>query len=283
MPIRRRNALAMKSHTGTTRLLGILVTALACQSLGCAKAKVRDVEQRDDGGTGDVGPAAGKDTANPNGKNDGPASDALTNPCDPFTNSGCSGDQKCTALQSGKSLSLGCGSKDKRAVGESCTGSPTGDDCGDQLVCFKLDADPTYTCHRICPTSGTANACPGTDTCSLVIPGLTNLAFCQAAVSCLPLEQTGCPSDQACYYGTKGAVCAPIGSKQPGDACAHANDCVKGSDCITIGATSICSSFCSIESGGTPSCSGASTGGTICAAFGGTSDEANLGSCRQQP
>jgi len=280
MPIRGRNPLSMKSHAGMTRLLGILITALGCHASGCAKATVGDVGQDKDAGTADAGPQGdGKDDANPNAKKDG-ASDAPNTPCDPFTNSGCPSDQKCTAFQSGNSLSLGCGSKDSKVEGDDCTGSPTGDDCGDQLACFKLDADPTSTCHRICPTSGTANACLGTETCNPGNVGLGGLSFCVAP--CLPLEQTGCPQGQACYYGTKGAGCAPIGSKQPGDTCAHANDCVKGSDCITLGSTFICSSFCSTASGGTPSCSGASTGGTICAPLGGTSDEANLGSCLQQ-
>jgi len=288
MPIRRRNALSMKSHAGTTPLLGILVTALVCQALGCAKATVGNVGQNDDAGTGDASQADGKDASSPtdkNGKNDGPASDALYDPCNPFTNAGCSSDQKCAALQSGSALGLACASKGDKSVGDNCnpamTGAAqTGDDCGDQLACFKLTSDLAYTCHRICPTSGTANACPGTDTCSLVVPGLTNLAFCRATTSCLPLEQTGCPSDQSCYYGTTGAVCAPTGSKHPGDACVNANDCVTGSTCLTVGGVGTCLSFCSTASGGTPSCSGSSTGGNTCSGLGGGSDEANLGSCR---
>jgi hypothetical protein len=285
MPIRRWNALSVKSDTGATRFLSILVAALGCQSLGCASANVNQEAPKADAGTGDS--AAGGD-GKATSKNDGPAGDVVYGACDPFTNSGCPSDQKCIALQSGSALGLGCGSKGSKGEGDACTpvmtaSSQTGDDCGSQLACFKLTSDPGYTCHRICPTSGSASACPGSETCSLVVPGLTNLAFCQASTTCQPLEQTGCPSDQACYFGTKGAVCAPTGSNQPGDTCANANDCTKGSTCLVVGSTGICSSFCSTASGGMPSCSGSSTGGTICSVLGSSSDEPNLGSCRVQP
>ena len=180
--------------------------------------------------------------------------------CDPFSNLGCSSDQKCIALQSGNALGLGCGSKGSQSEGDTCTpvmtgGAQTGDDCGDQLACFKLNTASAYTCHRICPTAGKANACPGSETCSLVVSGLNGLAFCQPTTSCQPLEQTGCPSDQACYYGTKGAICAGIGPAQPGETCVNANDCAKGSTCLTVGSTGTCSSFCSTADGGTPGCS----------------------------
>jgi hypothetical protein len=267
-------------------VLSLLVAALGFQSSGCASANVSQEPPGPDSGTADSAPGAGgKDSSSP--KNDGPATDALSGACDPFTNSGCSNGDKCIALQSGSALGMGCGSKGTKAVGDTCTpvmtgGSQTGDDCGNQLACFKLASDASSSCHRICSTTGTANACPGTDTCSLVVPGLTNLAFCQASTSCLPLEQTGCPSGQACYFGTKGAVCAPEGSKQPGDACANANDCSKGSTCLVVGSAGICSSYCSTASDGTPSCSGSGTGGTICSVLGSSSDEPNLGSCRVQ-
>ena len=285
MPIRQWNAPSVKCSTGATRLLSILVAALGCQSLGCASANVNQEAPKADAGTAESAPGTdGKTTS----KNDGPAGDVVYGSCDPFTNSGCSSGDKCIALQSGSALGLGCGSKGGQGEGQTCTpvmtgGSQTGDDCGNQLACFKLATETAASCHRICPTIGTANACPGTDTCSLVVPGLTNLAFCQKSTTCQPLEQTGCPSDQACYFGTKGAVCAPAGTKQPSDTCASANDCTKGSTCLVVGSTGICSSFCSTANGETSSCSGASTGGTLCQALGGSTDEANLGSCRVQP
>ena len=285
MPIRRRNALAMKSHAGTTRLLGILVTALGCQALGCAKATVGDVGQHDDGGTEDAGSAAGKDTANPSGKNDGATSDALTNPCNPFTNAGCSGDRKCTALRNGASLGLGCGGKGDKSEGDSCTpvpatGPQTGDDCGEGLACFSVGTETSATCRRICPISGTANACPGTETCSVKVGAFadsTGLAFCHGNIACLPLEQTGCPSDQSCYYADKvGAICAltPNSPVQPGGTCASANECIRGSTCLTVGGVGTCFSFCSTsDSGSCPS-------GMTCSPLNGASDEPDLGTCR---
>jgi hypothetical protein len=286
MPSHRRNVPSVRTDTGMTRSTVTLLAALGCWFLGCASANVNQEAPTADAGTGDGAPGAdGKNTS----KNDGPAGDGVYGSCDPFTNSGCSSDQKCIALQSGTALGLGCGSKGSKGEGDTCGpimtgGSQTGDDCGSQLACFKLATDSSYTCHRICATSGT-DTCPGTETCSLNVGGLNGLKFCQPIVTCQPLEQTGCPSNQACYFGTKGAVCAPTtGNKQPGDACTSANDCVKGSNCLVVG-TGICSSFCSTADGGAPTCSGASTGGTLCIALnsGTGTDENNLGSCRVQP
>ncbi len=280
MPCHPRSADTVKVHADPKRLLLILI-GVGLQVLGCASAKVGDPGTRADSGTGDTGsPTEGKDSSS--GKNDGAMSDVLYGACDPFTNSGCSGGQKCAAFQNGNELNLSCGSKGSKAEGEPCTPTATGDDCGDQLACFEVNLDPAYTCHRICPIGGEASTCPGTETCSVKVNGFsdpTGLAFCQPSISCQPLEQTGCPSDQACYYGTKGAICARTGTAQPSGTCVNANDCVQGSTCLTVGGTGTCSSFCSTADGGAPSCSGASTGGTICSALAG---EVNLGSCRVQ-
>jgi len=285
MPIHRSNAPATKADAGTMNLLCIVATVLGCQVLGCASAKV-GVGPGPDGGTSDTGSVAnGKDTSGPNGKNDGATS---YGPCDPFSNAGCTSGEKCSTLRNDQTLAVGCGSKGSKSEGDLCTpiptsGPQTGDDCGDGLACFSV-LGQSPVCHRICATGGNTDTCPGTETCSLDVGGLAGLEFCQATTPCQPLEQTGCPSsDQACYYGTKGAVCAGAGSVQPGGTCVNANDCARGSTCLTVGATGFCSSFCSTASGGTPSCSGANTGGTLCSVLGGPSDEANLGSCRQQP
>ena len=170
-----------------------------------------------------------------------------------------------------------------KGEGDSCSPSATGDDCGELLACIRVNPDPNYTCQRICPLSGTANACPGTETCATQVKDFstsTGLAFCRATTSCLPIEQTGCPANQACYYADKvGEICAPVPSQpvQPGSACVHANDCAKGSTCLTLGSTGTCFSFCSTAD------SGACPSGMTCSALGGSSDEANLGACRQQP
>ena len=263
----------------------LLFAGLGLQAGACAKATVGDVRTHDAAVESATAPADGKDGSpnDKNGKNDGPAADAPYGPCDPFTNSGCNGGEKCTALQSGSSLTLGCGNKGSGSEGDSCTpvstgGSQTGDDCGDGLACFALTGEAMATCRRICPTSGTANACPAGAVCNLIVPGLTGLAFCRAATTCLPLEQTGCPSDYACYFDSTGAHCALKGATQPGNSCIYANDCMPGSTCLIVG-TGTCSSFCSI-SGGSPACSGPSTGGNTCAALAGSPAGANFGSCR---
>lgn len=285
MPIRGWNGLSLKGPAFSMRWLCVLAGALTWQVIGCASAKVGNQDPTRDAGSDASSSAGGKDGSNST-RNDG-SGDVVYGSCDPFSNSGCSSDKKCIALQSGNALGLGCGSKGAKAEGDTCTpemsgGDQTGDDCGSQLACFKLATDSSYTCHRICPTNGGASACPGTDTCSLVVPGLTGLAFCQKSTTCLPLEQTGCPDGQACYFGDKGAVCAPTGTSPPGGSCNRANDCAKGSTCLIL-PPGVCSSFCSTASGAATTCTGSSTGGNLCSPLSGDSVEPNLGACRQQP
>ena len=291
MPIRFWNGRSPRFAPFATRSLRIFAATLVWHVLGCASAKVSNQEPNNDGSSDANGSGSDKDGST-SVKNDGPAGDVVYGSCDPFTNAGCSITQKCTALRTGSTLALGCGSKGDKSQGAACAPVPnetsqTGDDCGTGLACFAV-AGESATCHRLCSNSGTANACPGTDTCSIKVgtfSSSTGLAFCQASTTCLPLEQTGCSTGQACYYGQKGAVCAPVPAVpvQPGDTCTNANDCAPGSTCLIIGSSGICSSFCSTASNGSPGCSGAAMGGTICAALGGGTDEPNLGTCRQQP
>ena len=283
MPIRRWNAPSPRIDAGMTRLLRILVAALACQVWGCASASVNNIGPTDSGAGDTVPQADGKNATDSTVKNDSATSDTFSGVCDPFTNSGCASDKKCTALQNNdNSLSLGCGDKEgTKAEGESCnqtapSGMQTGDDCDDGLACFAVNAEST--CHRICPTSGSAHACPSSSICSLYISHLyeQGLAFCQPP--CKPLDQTGCQSGEACYSINIGDVCYSAGSKKPGDTCSisNPNDCMSGSTCITSGSTGVCSSYCSMAAGGTPSCSG----GLTCNKLPGTLSEPNAGYCK---
>ncbi len=283
MRIRRSSVPSPRSDADAKRLLRVWVAVLGCQVFACASAKIGDIGQPTDGGTGD---AEASDSASPNDKNakhDGPNADSdVTGNCDPFSNAGCDSGMKCTALQQGDgTLALGCDATGSKSEGDDCTqtasgGSQTGDDCGDGLACFGAPA----TCHRMCAASGTANGCPGSEICASTAPGLTTVAFCLAVTTCQALEQTGCPSGQACYFSQTGALCAQEGSKSPGDSCTVLNDCAKGSTCLLSGvSTGACSSFCSTASDGTPSCSSSGTGGGTCASLG-SSAEPDLGSCR---
>ena len=266
------------------------VLALAVSAfVGCANAKVGDIGGRD-AAASDTADAASTTTPDLTGAtSQDDAGQIVYSPCNPFDNTGCSSGQKCSALRSGSSLSLGCGSKGNKSEGDSCTPVPTtdaqtGDDCGDGLGCFNSKYDDKTICRRICPFPGT-EICPSGESCALTVPGLSGLRFCVASTSptpttCLPLEQTGCTADQACYSTPDGALCYKAGAAQPGATCHAANDCTPGSTCVTINGSSTCHSFCSTASGGTPSCSGTSTSGTFCAALTGASDETNLGFCR---
>ena len=287
MPIGRWNPATASPNASTATLVLTLAVSVI---LGCANAKVGNIGGRDAAAsdTADAASTGSPDLTGATSQDD--AGQIIYSPCDPFDNTGCSSGQKCSALRQGSSLSLGCGSKGTKSEGDACTPVPTadaqtGDDCGDGLGCFSTKADNGTICRRICPFPG-ANTCPNGGTCSMAVPGLSGLQFCVApspATSCLPLEQTGCSAGQACYATPTGATCYAAGKAQPGETCHAANDCAPGATCVTINGTSACHSFCSTSSGGTPSCSGTSTGGTFCAAWGTGADEANLGFCRTPP
>jgi len=288
MATRGPDASAPGALAGLRALRWVLVSGMTVAAWACASATVGDIGKHPDAGpdaNGAGGNAGSGGSQGGSGGSGGTGGTSTAAACDPFTNSGCASDKKCTALRSGSDLVLGCGSKGSGAEGDSCQpvlsgSSQTGDDCGEGLACFALSGEPSATCRRICPITGSANACPAGSLCNLGVPGLTDFAFCRTATTCLPLEQTGCLSGQSCYFASSGAQCAPTGTNAPGAGCNQANDCVGGSTCLVIGASGVCSAFCSTASGGTPSCTGADTGGSTCAALGGSSDEANLGSCR---
>ncbi len=258
--------LALASWAGLSRTW-VVAAGLGMLGLcfGCANAEVRPPETRDDAAVKGTDP----DATSPSDKNQ--ANDGQTTTdnkpggaCDPFSNSGCSSGQKCTALRNGGSLSLGCGSKGDKSEGDVCTPEmpndvQTGDDCGDALACFVFENETQATCRRLCPTSGTAHACPTGSVCSIGLPGLTSYASC--GPSCTPLEQSGCASGQACYLTPAGAFCKTEGSIAVGNDCPGKapNECKGGSTCVTgLSSGNKCLAFCS-TSGGSPSCPGGTT------------------------
>ncbi|MBN2574621.1 MAG: hypothetical protein JXP73_08635 [Deltaproteobacteria bacterium] len=293
MAIRGSHAAAQESGSRIVCLPGLLLAAFGLALAGCASATV--------GNQGGSGGAASGGTSGSGGSTGsggfaggsggaggaGGTSTSSTGMCDPFSDAGCASEKKCTALQqSATSLVLGCGDiEGTKSEGDGCTqtttdGKQTGDDCDRGLACFGAPA----TCHRMCSPGSATNDCPSGQICNLSAPGLTAVRFCQDVTTCLPLEQTGCDEGWACYYASSGALCAPEGDKRPGEDCTNANDCVRGSTCLVVEGKGICSSFCSTEEGGSPSCTGADTGGEICNPLAGGSDiEDHLGSCRQQP
>lgn len=234
---------------------------LLLASLGCANAEVRPPTPPPSGADAGAAKDATPNTDQP-GKDGAPAEALPPDPCDPFTNSGCPSDQKCTALLQGNAMALGCGAKGTKAEGATCSPTTTGDqqtgdDCGDGLACFRLQNETDFTCRRTCPITGTAHACPTGSICSVRVPGLSSYGFC--GPSCKPLEQTGCASGQACYLTSIGATCNNAGSTQAGDSCSQASDCKPGTTCITgLSNGNRCLAFCS-TAGSSPSCSGGST------------------------
>jgi hypothetical protein len=247
-------------------LPGVWLATVGMGLLGCANAEVSSAESMRDASAKDV-LTDGNGGDQKGAKNDGgsPSDNAPAGACVPFTNAGCSSAQKCTALASGSTLSLGCGDKGNKSEGDDCTTAssndqPTGDDCGNGLACLFLEGDDTAKCRRLCPSSGTANACPTGSVCTLKLPGLTGYWFC--GPSCKPLEQSGCAADknEACYLSSVGAKCQthPDSPTKIGGSCSAASECEPGSTCITFSSGNKCQAFCS-TSGGSPGCPGGMT------------------------
>jgi hypothetical protein len=259
----RRSLVSSETPGGRVWLL-----AAGLALAGCANASIdnqtfaKDASAKDgtSDGTGPDDKNDKKDTGQSSPDN-GPAG-----PCDPFTNSGCPSGKKCTALAKGDSLTIGCGDKGNKAEGNDCSPAlsgdeQTGDDCGDGLSCFALKDDPSPTCHRICPISGTAHACPQGSVCRVTLPGISNYASCGS--SCRPLEQSGCADSQACYLTSLGAVCWSLPDKPVaiGGNCTGAtvNECERGSTCVTgLSSGNKCLAFCSTK-GQAPTCSNGTT------------------------
>jgi hypothetical protein len=288
MSLRGSFASMPEPRSGFRRVQLVLAAGLALGALGCASATVGDYGSHADaastgggsgGGTGGSGGKGGSGGAGGAGGGGGTSFGS----CDPLTNSGCGSGQKCTALQSNGQLALGCDAVGSKKEGDTCSqttdnGVQTGDDCASGLACFATQAG-SATCHRMCTPTGTGNVCPSTEICSLAAPGLDTIEFCRATTTCAPLTQTGCTSTQACYFSSTGAICAQEGSGKPGDACANANDCAKGSTCI-VGASAICSSFCSVSGSGGTTCTGTETGGSTCTSLGNAAAGLDVGYCK---
>lgn len=265
----------------TTLGLGFLIFASSCANaeLGQGNTPGHDAALGD--ATADSVAAADKgksDTQSQTSPDNAPAG-----PCDPFSSWGCSSDQKCTALRSGSALVLGCGSKGSKSEGDECApvlegSGQTGDDCGDALACFALSGEKSATCRRICPTSGTDNACTTGSICNLRFSSITSYAFC--VPSCKPLEQSGCADGEACYLTSVGALCGSAGSTKIGDSCSGntPNECAPGATCVTgLASGNQCQAFCSLGDGSPKCSSGTCTKTPVPEAF---MSEPDVGTCR---
>lgn len=79
----------------------------------------------------------------------------------------------------------------------------------------------------------TIGKCPAGQVCLDLLPHLPtpdNLGYC-TGVSCDPLLDTGCATNQACYGGAKPS-CALPGTAIEGQACKQSPDCIRGMICL---------------------------------------------------
>ena len=115
--------------------------------------------------------------------------------------------------------------------------------------------------------------------------------------TCLPFEQTGCPSGQACYYGPRpitqpvplpNVYCAPVGTGAIWSACTTVSDCSAGTTCArrrNLKGTgwrdgTFCLQFC-IYDGTANACPGTTDNYSCDMLSGSGTFEANIGICDQ--
>ena len=135
---------------GSRGLQFVLIAGLGLWAGACASATVGDVGTHDaatnatGGSSGGAGGTGGKGGSGGSGGSGGKSSTS-GGACDPFTNSGCSSGQKCTALQqTNGTLALGCGSVGSKSEGETCTQTASGGPQTDVSTGAILDA-----CERL--------------------------------------------------------------------------------------------------------------------------------------
>jgi len=198
--------------------------------------------------------------------------------CNPLTQAGCAGGDKCTWIMrdgdSGLEGHVGCAPAGHAAPGDACSYSSEGyDTCMRGLVCDAPRAG-TGTCKRICDQQGSEPACDGDHAC-VESPNLFRCAGTRPAVAgvcdpaCDPLADndfdgsgsafarsgSGCGSDSTvgCYgYPSFGApprtawACVP--EHNPGERLHHRTACSVATGCADeneSGATEILRSSCS--------------------------------------
>jgi hypothetical protein len=221
------------------------------------------------GGSGPTGVDAGPD-ANANvdaATGDPDAADLV--PCDPVTQQGCIGTQKCAIVPSpvlGDPPRIGC----VEGVGnvgsmEPCTPATPEqpDDCAPGLSCR---GDVAPLCLEFC-SDYPEDTCSQGEICAFGedFDGdwVADVLFC--AVTCDVLAQDCAGASISCYPTSSGTICAPEGAGgtpvQEGDACAYANSCAEGLGCFQVGASFdfLCFKVCDPCDGCEPSCGPAQT------------------------
>lgn len=163
--------------------------------------------------------------------------------CDPWAQTGCAANQKCTLVDF-QNLVYTCGPAGTNGDQVACTSDAQ---CVAGTVCADFGAG--FKCHSLCNATKT---CPGTASCIGKTSTLTSKdpVLCIPTTSCDLLTQNCSSAAQACYPTQTSTTCAPAGSKTEGQACTAMNQCGKGLVCAGTGT---CYKLCD-PNGGAPTC-----------------------------
>jgi hypothetical protein len=183
--------------------------------------------------------------------------------CNPVTQNGCPGTQRCTYVAVSGGGSTQCVVAGSVSIGGMCTGTSGGtpDDCQAGGFCIN------GTCQPICSTS--PDSCAANSICTQftgVFSDVSGVGLCQP--TCDPWLGTGsCGTGEACYFtaslGT--GQCAGAGTLTENQACMFINHCVPGLACLVPDPVNpggaVCKSYCDAN-GGSGQCGG---GQRVCA------------------
>jgi hypothetical protein len=185
--------------------------------------------------------------------------------CDPVEQTGCEGNEKCSALFNAGANSIVTACVAAGAVGEggACTeivDAATGvDDCAPGYFCLNSK------CTTICNTAG---GCGNQATCTRfngVFDEYASLGVGMCQPLCDVFDQGTCADPgEGCYVslGTELEICIPVepidGTGVQGDDCAFNNNCAIGYGCTLIdpvdAAARLCAFYCDASGGGGPAC-----------------------------
>jgi hypothetical protein len=159
--------------------------------------------------------------------------------------SGCESGERCTVLSAGEDAVAACVPAGPVAVGGDCSV----DECEPGAMC--VQEGNSYTCRAYCDSGSDCGA--DDQHCAWPWPPLQDIGLCTEG--CDPASQTGCGTDDACYFldPTDGSTdCFPAGTLVEGADCSSLADfCQPGLDCVREpGATPFeyyCRAFCDAD------------------------------------
>jgi hypothetical protein len=175
---------------------------------------------------------------------------------------GCGEAKECrfVAGADGRAARTCTDAQGEAAEGQPCVTADGGvDTCATGLVCVRGEGNgPTEgSCRKYCHRN---EDCGADFRCiSSVQPAQATderPRICERVVSCDPLTQNCAGATQACYLVETSPLCRTAGQVALGQACAFADDCVKGATCVRAadGGTFACRQLCNPADGGTPAC-----------------------------